>query len=133
MGEILTGAASWTDPTLLESGWYPNDAGTAEDRLKYYASRFPLVEVDSTYYALPAERTAMLWADRTPDHFTFDFKAFRLFTDHPTPVKALPKSIRDSLPADLKEKSNVYQKDLPEDVVATIWDMYRSALMPVHS
>jgi uncharacterized protein YecE (DUF72 family) len=75
----------------------------------------------------------MLWADRTPDHFTFDFKAFRLFTDHPTPVRVLPKSIRESLAPELKGKTNVYQKDLPPDAVDAIWDMYRSALMPVHS
>jgi uncharacterized protein YecE (DUF72 family) len=133
MGKILTGTASWTDPTLLESGWYPPDAGTAEERLRFYASRFPLVEVDSTYYGLPAERTAMLWADRTPDRFTFDFKAFRLFTGHPTPLKALPKAVREALPAELKEKSSVYQKDLPSELVDEVYKMYRQGLMPVHS
>jgi uncharacterized protein YecE (DUF72 family) len=133
MGTILTGTASWTDPTLLESGWYPTEADSAEERLRYYASTFPLVEVDSTYYGLPSERTSVLWADRTPDHFTFDFKAFRLFTDHPTPLKALPRAIRDELPADLKEKANIYAKDLPAEMVDHIWEMYRQALMPVHS
>lgn len=133
MGEILTGTSSWTDPTLLNSGWYPAGADTATDRLQYYASQFPVVEVDSTFYGLPAERTAVLWVDRTPDQFTFDFKAFRLFTGHQTPVKALPKSVRESLPATLRDKTNIYAKDLPEDVVDNVWDMYRSALMPVHS
>jgi uncharacterized protein YecE (DUF72 family) len=133
MGEILTGTASWTDPTLLETTWYPSEADTPEERLKYYASQFPLVEVDSTYYSLPAERTAMLWVDRTPDTFTFDFKAFRLFTGHQTPVKSLPKSLREELPATLREKTNVYQKDLPAEMVDEMWDMYRRALSPVHS
>lgn len=133
MGEILTGTSSWTDPTLLESGWYPAEVGTPEERLRYYASQFPLVEVDSTYYALPAERTAVLWADRTPDNFTFDFKAFRLFTDHPTPFKSLPRAIRDDLSPSLAEKSNIYRKDLPPESVEAIWNMFRQALMPVHS
>lgn len=133
VGEVLTGTASWTDPTLLDSAWYPPDAGTAEERLRYYASQFPLVEVDSTYYSLPAERTAALWVERTPEHFTFDFKAFRLFTGHPTPVKALPKALRESLPATLKEKTNVYAADLPRPMLDEVWDMYRRALMPVHS
>ena len=133
MGEVLTGTASWTDPTLLESGWYPEGADTPAERLQYYASRFPVVEVDSTYYGLPAERTAVLWADRTPDHFTFDFKAFRLFTGHPTPLRALPKGIREELPSRLKEKQNVYFTDLPKAVIDEVWEMYRKALMPVHS
>ena len=133
MGLVLTGTASWTDDTLLQTDWYPAEASTAEDRLRYYASIFPLVEVDSTYYSLPAERTAALWADRTPDHFTFDIKAFRLFTGHPTPINALPKRVREELPGALRGKTNVYSKDLPGPVVDEIWDMYRSALMPLHS
>jgi uncharacterized protein YecE (DUF72 family) len=133
MGTVLTGTASWTDKTLLQTTWYPAEATTAEDRLRYYASQFPLVEVDSTYYSLPAENTAMLWVERTPDHFTFDFKAFRLFTGHPTPPKALPKAVREALPATLREKENLYQADLPKELVGELWEMYRRALMPVHS
>jgi uncharacterized protein YecE (DUF72 family) len=133
MGTVLTGTASWTDPTLLATNWYPADADTPEERLRYYSSQFPLVEVDSTYYSLPAEKTAMLWAERTPDDFTFDFKAFRLFTGHPTPLKALPKAVREELPDVVKEKANLYEDDLPREVVEDIWDRYRQALMPVHS
>lgn len=133
MGTVLTGTASWTDKTLLESGWYPDDAASAEERLRYYASQFPLVEVDSTYYALPSERTAILWADRTPPDFTFDFKAFRLFTEHPTPLSAIPKSLREELPESLRQKSQLYRKDIPTSTVDEIWEMYRRALMPVHS
>jgi hypothetical protein len=36
---ILVGTTSWTDPTLIESGrFYPPEVGTAEERLRYYAS-----------------------------------------------------------------------------------------------
>ncbi len=65
MGEILIGTASWTDKSLVESGrFYPPGVKTAEERLRYYASQFPLVEVDSAYYALPSERNAALWVER---------------------------------------------------------------------
>ena len=58
-GRILVGTASWTDPTMTAAGvFYPLGADSAEERLAYYASSFPVVEVDSTYYALPAERTS---------------------------------------------------------------------------
>jgi uncharacterized protein YecE (DUF72 family) len=133
MGKILTGTASWTDPTLLATDWYPPGATNAEDRLRYYTSQFSLVEVDSTYYGLPSEQTAVLWAERTPEDFTFDFKAFRLFTGHPTTLKVLPKAIRESFSAELQGKSSVYSKDLPAGAVDEIWKMYREALMPVHS
>ena len=55
--QFLVGTASWTDPTLVKSDtFYPPALKTAEERLRFYASQFNTVEVDSTYYALPAER-----------------------------------------------------------------------------
>ena len=43
MGRLRVGTASWTDKTLLESGWYPKDATTPEERLKFYAENFDVV------------------------------------------------------------------------------------------
>lgn len=128
--EVLVGTSSWTDPTLLQSGWYPSDVKTAEARLAFYADRFPLVEVDSSYYALPSEKNAALWVERTPASFTFDIKAFALMTQHPAKVAALPKDLRDAAP---EGKRTVYVKDLPGSVLEEIWEMFRTALMPLHS
>ena len=134
MGHILIGTSSWTDRTLIKSGrFYPEWAKSAESRLQYYASQFSLVEVDSSYYALPNEWTARLWVDRTPDRFAFDIKAFRLFTLHPTPLKSLPKDIQGDLPADLKEKGNLYQRDLPSELVDEVWQRFERALLPLDS
>lgn len=98
MGEILVGTCSWTDRALVGSGWYPAGRRDAEGRLRRYAAHFPVVEADSTYYALPAERTSRLWAERTPDGFVFDVKAFSLLTGHPTRPAVLPPG----LPADVR-------------------------------
>ena len=129
MGDIRVGTAGWTDRTLIDSGWYPADAGNPEKRLRYYASQFPLVEVDSAYYALPAEQTAKAWAERTPDHFTFNVKAFSLFTQHPTPVKALPADLRET--AAKAGKDRVYLKDIDPDVTGQAWDRFLTALAPL--
>jgi uncharacterized protein YecE (DUF72 family) len=126
MGEIKVGTASWTDKTLLESGWYPATANTPEKRLGYYAKHFPLVEVDATYYAPPNEQTAGLWAQRTPDGFTFNIKAFSLLTGHPTKVSALPKDLRPET-----DKKNVYPKDVPAQTYEDIWSRFLSALDPL--
>lgn len=128
MGDIRIGTASWTDRTLLESGWYPPEVKTAEQRLRYYASRFPLVEVDATYYAPPAERTVGYWRDRTPEGFTFNVKAFSLLTQHPTRPGALYKDLRDKVP----DKKNVYLRDVPEAVVEEVWQRFLDALWPLH-
>ncbi|MEO3820016.1 DUF72 domain-containing protein [Plantactinospora sp. B24E8] len=126
MGGIKVGTASWTDRTLLESGWYPPAADTPERRLAHYASRFPLVEVDATYYAPPAERTAQLWASRTPAGFTFNVKAFSLLTGHPTRVSALYRDLRPET-----EKRNVYPGDLDAQTYEEVWTRFLTALEPL--
>ncbi|MFJ8359817.1 DUF72 domain-containing protein [Streptomyces sp. NPDC093984] len=97
MGDILVGTCSWTDRALVASGWYPRGRRDAEGRLRFYAERFPVVEADSSYYALPSERTSRLWVERTPDAFVFDVKAFSLLTGHPTRPDALPADLRPAL------------------------------------
>jgi len=129
VGKVRVGTASWTDRTLLESGWYPPEADTPEKRLRYYARQFGLVEVDATYYALPAEQTAALWAARTPAGFTFNVKAFSLFTQHPTPVAALPKDLRPAVEDTGKDR--VYLKDVDPGVADQAWARFLGALGPL--
>ena len=129
---IRVGTAGWTDPTLTAPGvFYPSDATTPEARLRYYASRFPTVEIDAPYYALPTARNAELWAARTPDDFVFDVKAFALMTGHPTEVARLPKAMREALPKELAKQTRVYAKDLPAEIVDEVWATFRGALQPL--
>jgi uncharacterized protein YecE (DUF72 family) len=131
-GSIRIGTASWTDPTMTAPGvFYPTGQDSAEERLTYYASRFPLVEVDSTYYSLPARRTSELWVERTPPDFTFDIKAHALMTGQPTETKRLPKDLRAALPAELAEKPRIYAKDLPEELKASVWEWFLDGLEPL--
>src|SRR3954453_20338161 len=97
VGKILVGTASWTDKTLLASGWYPADVTTPEERLGFYAEQFRVVVVDSTYYTPPNERNSELWAARTPDYFRFNVKAASLLTQHPPRPAALSNKLREQL------------------------------------
>src|SRR5258708_23415763 len=108
---LLLGTAAWTDKSLMaRGGFYPPKCTSPEDRLRYYASQFPLVEVDSSYYAMPKPEVAQLWAERTPTTFTFNIKAFRLFTGHQTSPAALPKDVAEALGP--VETRSLYYKDL---------------------
>ena len=126
MGAILIGTASWTDKSLLSSGWYPKGVDSAEERLKFYATHFPLVEVDSTYYFPPSEKNSELWVERTPSDFTFNIKAFSLLTQHPTKPEALYKDMPKP-----EGKKNIYLDDLEDNVVDEVWDRFLSALEPL--
>ncbi|MDQ6882698.1 MAG: DUF72 domain-containing protein [Candidatus Dormibacteraeota bacterium] len=129
MGQIKVGISSWTEPTLVKSGWYPPESTTAEERLRFYASTFPMVEVDSTFYAIPNEKTAQLWVERTPRDFVFHAKAFALLTQHPTPPARLPKAIREKV---TETRANIYLKDLAPKDQENVWDRFREGLQPLH-
>src|SRR5579884_3639312 len=110
---ILNGSCSWTDRTLVQDAdWYPQRTMSAEERLRYYAAQFPLTEIDSTYYAPPAEQQAALWAERVPDGFRFDVKAYSLLTGHPTRPRSLWRDLREALPREVAAKRNVYRSHL---------------------
>ena len=127
MGKILVGTSSWTDKTLIESGkFYPRSATTPEDRLRFYASQFPLVEIDSSYYGIPSVDNARLWIERTPPGFVFNIKTYRLFTRHQTPVISLGKELREALGPGTKK--NVYEKDIPPEITLELWDRFRGVL-----
>src|SRR4029453_3800194 len=132
-GAARGGAASLPAPPLLKSGWYPKGANDAEARLRFYATQFPIVEVDATYYYLPREEQAGLWVDRTPPDFVFNIKAFSLLTGHPTPRKALPEDLLDEVAPEHRDKERFYASHLSADGQAEVWRRFRDALLPLDS
>ncbi len=129
----LAGSCSWTDRTLVqESDWYPKRTMSPEERLRYYATQFPITEIDSTYYAPPAEQQARLWAERTPAGFRFDVKAYSLLTGHPTRPKSLWRDLREQLPAETAAKRNIYASHLAPDALEEAWRRFDRALRPLH-
>src|SRR5262245_17391266 len=89
---IRVGTASWTDPGFI-ADWYPTKV-SAGDRLAWYAQHFNLVEVNSSFYAVPRSALVARWCDQTPDEFVFDVKLHRLLSRHSTQTKMLPAGLR---------------------------------------
>lgn len=131
-GLVRVGTASWTDPTMVRAGvFYPRGVASAEERLRYYASQFSVVEVDATYYALPERAIAHLWVERTPPRFSFHVKAHALMTGQPTEVARLPTGLIEALPADVAGRKTIYAKDLSPDLDEAVWRRFISALSPL--
>ena len=129
---VLVGTASWTDKTLIACGrFYPPGARTAEGRLRYYASLYPIVEVDSSYYAMPAPATSQRWAERTPDGFVMNVKAFRLFTGHQTEPHVLHKDIQLAMGGSLPRR--FFYRDLPAELIDELWKRFRECLLPLQA
>jgi uncharacterized protein YecE (DUF72 family) len=94
-GRIVVGTSSWADPGFVAE-WYPPGLKPA-DQLPYYAERFEAVEVNSTFYAVPATATVRRWAQVTPEGFTFDVKLHQSLSRHSAEVASLPEALRDEV------------------------------------
>ena len=131
---LRLGTASWTDPTLIkESDWYPRRSMSAEERLRFYASTFPVVEVDATYYFPPTEDLTGRWVERTPADFRMDIKAYALLTHHPAPRRSVWEDVAADASSAQAGKGSVYLSHLPEGAVDRAFEHFRAALMPLHS
>ncbi len=91
-GRILVGTASWSDPGFVKE-WYPSRL-PAGDRLAWYASHFEMVEVNSTFYAVPSLRLVERWCRTTPDGFVFNVKLHQLLSRHAATAKMLPPALQ---------------------------------------
>ena len=123
-GRIVIGTSSWADPGFVEE-WYPPGL-PARDRLPYYAERFDGVEVNSTFYAVPAERTVRRWVDATPAGFTFDVKLHRALSRHSAGLSSLPKDLREE--AETNERGRVI---LTEELELALADRVLEATRPL--
>jgi uncharacterized protein YecE (DUF72 family) len=92
-GRIRVGTSSWADPGFVKE-WYPTKL-PAKERLPWYARHFDLVELNSSFYAVPDRNTVHGWVEVTPDGFTFDVKAHRALSRHSAPADSLPPDLRE--------------------------------------
>jgi uncharacterized protein YecE (DUF72 family) len=124
---IRVGVCSWADETLTKV-WYPKGITSGEERLRYYADRFDVVEANSTYYRLPDPHLVGNWVARTPDDFTMHVKAFGVMTRHPVKVEQLPTDLRD-VPTDARGRVD----RPPREYRAEVFKRFHDALEPLRS
>ena len=130
--KILVGTCSWTDRSLThDTDWYPKRSMSAAERLRFYASRFPIAEADGTYYFPPSAELTAGWAERTPNGFTMNLKAYSLLTGHPTRPDSLWPDLREAVKPEFAGKRNVYSSHFDRDVVEEAWRRFELALQPL--
>ena len=119
---VLVGTGGWS-----VASWYPKGV-EPRDRLKWLAERVDAVEVDSSFYALPARRTVERWREQTPDGFSFAVKLHRALSRHAAPLKSLPVGLRED--AEVTERGRVVLSDaLQEGLLNATRDVFE----PLHS
>ena len=125
MTPVRIGTCSWADEALSKY-FYPPKL-PAKERLAWYAQHFDTVEVDSTYYRLPAESMVQGWAERTPAGFTMHVKAFGLMTRHPVKAETIPDDLRAEMPVD--ERGRVDRP--PRELRGKVFRLFLEALEPL--
>jgi uncharacterized protein YecE (DUF72 family) len=131
---IRVGICSWVDAALIEDGsFYPRKSMSAEARLGWYARFFDTVEVNSSYYAIPSARNAMLWARRTPPGFLFNVKAYSLMTGHHPRPATLPAELQLLLPRRprLTRRGEIDAAGFPPEALDQAFRLFRQALAPL--
>ena len=112
---IRVGTASWSEPEFVKAEWYPKGLAAGQ-RLSYYAQFFEYVELNSSFYAIPAAAMCAKWVRETPEGFLFDVKCHRLLSRHATKADALPKDLQDQV--ELTDRGNVILTPAQEEEVA---------------
>lgn len=106
---------------------------SAEARLRFYASVFDVVEVNSSYYAIPDILTVRRWAERTPPGFVFHVKAWALMTGHHPRAQSLPADlVRLVSPrARRTHRGEIDAGEFPPEAVDEAFRLFRAAVSPL--
>jgi uncharacterized protein YecE (DUF72 family) len=131
---VRVGICAWADEALIESGaFYPKKSMTADARLRHYARFFDTVEVNSSYYAIPAARNVLRWTERTPPGFVFHVKAYAPMTGHHVRPETLPDDVQALLPsrAARTPRGEVPALALPPGAMDALFRHLRGALGPL--
>ncbi|PYN46123.1 MAG: DUF72 domain-containing protein [Candidatus Rokuibacteriota bacterium] len=132
--QIRVGICAWADPALIEAGtFYPRKSMTAESRLRYYASVFDSVEVNSSYYAIPDIRNTLRWVERTPPGFVFHVKAYSLLTGHHPRAETVPADLAALLPRSPRRtrRGEIDASSFPPEALDRAFRLVRTALRPI--
>jgi uncharacterized protein YecE (DUF72 family) len=128
------GICSWADPALIESGaFYPEKSMSAEARLRFYASVFDTVEVNSSYYAIPDARNTLRWVERTPPDFVFHVKAYSLMTGHHPKAESVPAEVQALLPRSPQHtrRGEIDATSFSPEAVDAAFRLFRAAVAPL--
>ncbi|MFN2601567.1 MAG: DUF72 domain-containing protein [Gemmatimonadaceae bacterium] len=92
--KLLAGTSGYSFKEWKGS-FYPADL-KSDQLLGFYATKFPTLEINNTFYRLPKEHVLLEWASQVPEQFTFALKASQRITHH-TRLKAESQSLVEFL------------------------------------
>jgi uncharacterized protein YecE (DUF72 family) len=78
MGNVNIGTSGWSYKSW-DKEFYPSDL-PKNRQFEFYATQFPTVEINATFYRLPTLKMVRGWRDKAPEGFVFAVKGSRFIT-----------------------------------------------------
>lgn len=129
---VRSGATSWADRGLVrDGGFYPRKTMTATQRLAYYCSQLPLAEITTTAGFPPTPELCAQWAERTPEGFSFDVRAWSLLTGAPAMPDSLYPDLQEQVKPAARDRRRLYASHLSPEALEECWARFVHALRPL--
>lgn len=103
----------------------------AAERIAFYAERFSVVEMETTYRFPPTPAITEQWSARTPDNFLFDIQAWSLLTGQPTMRQSLWEDLQNEVREERRDNAKLYDAHLSANAIDECWTRFRHALEPL--
>ena len=138
---LKCGLIGFTDSSLISCGrFYPSSCKNGKEKLKHYASKFPIIEIDTSHYAIPAVRVIQDWIDATKQYtgFKFHIKTFGMFTLKQMSYGNLPFHVKQSLQNNLSSSTFFTRTTtVTWDMLGTIaqdllWNEFNEKILKLH-
>lgn len=133
----IDGLCSFTDPSLIEGKkFYPPQAKSTREQLKFYSTQFRCIEIDSSNYGIPQAERCLEWVKLTPRGFKFHLKAFGLWTWGTCLYNSIPSSIRSDALFELSSVSKKNERtislyNLNQTEHSSLWKIFNDAVEPL--
>ena len=129
---VRAGTTSWADRSLVHDGnFYPRKTMTAAARLAFYCQVFSVAEITTTYRFPPTPELAQQWAERSPDGFVFDVRAWSLLSGNPTLPDSLWADLHDEVRPQARDRRRLYPGHLSDAALDECWRRFNHALRPL--
>lgn len=131
---FISGSCGWTDTTIAQCGrFYPRSAKTASDKLAFYSRQFPIVEIDTSTYAIPRKDQLAEWLKAVPPGFLFAIKIFGPFASGSIKPEQVPRDLRGLLPLVEPEPESLRLSTLPAPLLDALWQRFNEAAAMLHA
>jgi uncharacterized protein YecE (DUF72 family) len=129
---VVHGLCGWSDPSLAHCGKvFPPRTSSSLDKLRFLSRYHEIgcLEVNSTTYAIPQQKSVQEWVHVTPNQFIFHVKAFGALCGSDLDLRQIPLPIRQKY--QFPSIGRFVRTQYPEEAYSDLWNLFNDSLEPI--